>query len=165
MATISGNQLKTLRKQLGLTQDQLAKKLSVTRLTIYKWENKKSETIPANGYRMIRKFVENYIGVTISNELVQADTKAISSASAAALAAGLSGLMFGPLGAAIGAVAGGITGSIVGSPEKRRLSKSIPCPECDEDLEISTIDIGSIYKCPECGSLIPIRRGKKASKN
>lgn len=35
-----------IRKRLGLTQEELADKLGVTRMTIYNWENKKKR--PSN---------------------------------------------------------------------------------------------------------------------
>jgi len=38
--------IKAIRKKLGLTQEALAKKLGVTRMTVYNWETKKKK--PSN---------------------------------------------------------------------------------------------------------------------
>lgn len=68
------NRLKELRKEKGLTQEELAKELKTTKLTISNWENEKY---------LIRadkaKIIANYFNVTIAYLLGHSDFEKSSS--------------------------------------------------------------------------------------
>ena len=177
---ITGSQLAGFRKDLGLTQEQLAKELDVPRSTLVDWERRKDTEIPVRAYSKFRSYCnENFKANTKTQNFEDIFGRPVGIRAAKLIGSilgrpngifldAVSHITAGPIGKQLGATIDHILVGPIGrtlgatasasSPADSNKVFKIKCPHCEKSITIPNLN-DCTYDCPYCLQLFKFRDG------